>query len=156
MSLDATRWAWAQQDLPPFEKLTLLCLANRANSLGCCWPARSLIATDTGLSRATVTRTLKALRDRELIKPAGTRPAKQGKPVVVYQLPLDAIRAHCERERAQSEPRKGSQRAIEPVRESVMNRARVARRLATPWEIDGITEAEWNAKQNEIWKQSQK
>ncbi len=132
MSFDATRWAWAQQDLSATEKLTLLCLANRANSLACCWPARSLIAKETGLSRATVTRTLKTLRDRKLVEIAGTRSAKVGKPVNVYQLPIDAIRAQCEPpdeskgltmspERAHSEPLKGSPRAIEPVREPVRN-----------------------------------
>ena len=54
-------------DIPASAKHILLELLFRANDRRICWPALSTIASDTGLSKATVRRMLRLLVERELI-----------------------------------------------------------------------------------------
>ena len=68
MSMKALLWSIAQQDLTPAEKLTLIILADRYNvDSNECWPSKSRIAKDTGLSEATLKRTINSLIDKGLI-----------------------------------------------------------------------------------------
>ena len=68
MSMKALVWSIAQQDLTPAEKLVLLALADRHNAdSNECWPSKARIAKDTGLSEATLKRTINSLIDKGLI-----------------------------------------------------------------------------------------
>lgn len=54
MSIDATMWAWRQQQLSPTQKLILLSMADRAGEDFTCWPSNVRLCADTGLNRKTV------------------------------------------------------------------------------------------------------
>ena len=62
MSLEASIAAWSA-DLPPAEKLVLLCLADHADGDGRCWPSLDRVASRCGVHRGTVIRSLRALAD---------------------------------------------------------------------------------------------
>lgn len=67
MSFQAMAWA-VKQKLPAKEKLTLLMLANYAsNEAGDCYPSISTLVEDTGLSKDSVIRAIKALEDAGLV-----------------------------------------------------------------------------------------
>lgn len=68
MSLDATRWAWAQQQAKGTAKLVLLSLADRADENHTCYPSISRLTSDTGMDRKTIMRNLKALESVGLIR----------------------------------------------------------------------------------------
>jgi DNA-binding MarR family transcriptional regulator len=53
--------------LPTQEKFVLIMLANYADESGKCWPSVQTLATNTGLSTATVKRALKKLIARGLL-----------------------------------------------------------------------------------------
>src|SRR5262245_23039768 len=81
MSIDAINWAF-KLELEPSEKLVLLALANRLNGeTGRCDPSLSCLEKDTGLSRATVARTLIQLSDCGWIERE-----KRGTATTVYRL----------------------------------------------------------------------
>jgi hypothetical protein len=61
MSIEATRWAWAQAVELPSIKLVLLALADHANKEGECWPGITRISTMTGLSQPTIWRAMAQL-----------------------------------------------------------------------------------------------
>jgi hypothetical protein len=77
MSLDATRWAWDQQNLRPSEKLVLLSLADRAGEDHTSWPGIPRLVLDTGLDERSIYRAIKTLTDHGLI--AVTKTIKKGK-----------------------------------------------------------------------------
>lgn len=60
-ALRFTEAAWKAEGLSGAAKLTLLALARYAGEAGVCWPPAHVLATDTGLSRATVRRAADAL-----------------------------------------------------------------------------------------------
>jgi DNA-binding transcriptional MocR family regulator len=61
MSWEATAWAARQVTGSAASKLTLLALANYADSNGICWPTQETLARDTEQSIDTVQRRLKLL-----------------------------------------------------------------------------------------------
>jgi DNA-binding transcriptional ArsR family regulator len=61
MSNKLVNLAWRQK-LPTATKIVLVALADRANSLGECWPSRELLVEMTGLSRAAVSEHLSWLK----------------------------------------------------------------------------------------------
>ena len=67
MSVDATRWAWMQQDITPTQKLILLALADRADENNRCWPSISRLTTDTGFDRKAIYRAIEALAAKGLL-----------------------------------------------------------------------------------------
>ena len=77
--LEAINWAWQQELATIGQKIVLLCLANRANTSGQCWPSVARICKDTGLSDKGVRKILKELCDQGLI----TSTNEQGK-VSIY------------------------------------------------------------------------
>lgn len=60
MSFQAMAWA-IKQPVKPSEKLLLIVMANYADDIGQCWPSVETLSRDTGMSRATVKRTLTKL-----------------------------------------------------------------------------------------------
>ena len=62
MSLAAITWAFDQHDTTPTQRLVLLCLADYANQDNEAWPSAKTIAQRTGLSPASVYRTLSDLK----------------------------------------------------------------------------------------------
>lgn len=68
MSFQAMAWA-TEQKLPTREKFVLIMLANYAgNEQWDCHPSINTLADDTGMSRDTVIRAIKALEDASLVK----------------------------------------------------------------------------------------
>jgi hypothetical protein len=68
MSFKATVWAWAQRDLTAQEKLVLLALADRHNAdSNECWPSKTKLSEDTGISMATIKRSINSLIEKGLI-----------------------------------------------------------------------------------------
>jgi hypothetical protein len=64
----ATTWAW-QQNIPAMQKLVLLALADRHNNdTERCDPSMSRVATDCGMSRESVKKSVKSLEEKDLIK----------------------------------------------------------------------------------------
>ena len=59
--------AVSAQNLTPSEKLILICLANRADRNGECYPAASTLAIDTGYSKRTIHRSLASLARKKAI-----------------------------------------------------------------------------------------
>jgi len=62
MSLAAITWAFDQHDTTPTQRLVLLCLADYANQDDEAWPSAKKVAERTGLSPASVYRTLSDLK----------------------------------------------------------------------------------------------
>lgn len=60
MSFQAMAWALRQPGKTN-EKFLLIVIANYADERGCAWPSVERLCADTGMSRATVKRTLKKL-----------------------------------------------------------------------------------------------
>lgn len=59
---------WSNQDLTPTDKLVLLALVNHLNDeTGACYPSWDRLATRTGLSRRTISRTIARLEDEGFI-----------------------------------------------------------------------------------------
>jgi biotin operon repressor len=67
MSIRHVNWA-LEQELPTPEKFVLVVLANYANKNGVCWPSQETIGQKTGLSRASVQRSIRSLKERGLIQ----------------------------------------------------------------------------------------
>lgn len=53
MSIDATRWAWIQQNVSSAQKLVLLSLADRASEDCRCRPSPARLGHDTCLNQKT-------------------------------------------------------------------------------------------------------
>lgn len=85
MSLTATRWAWSVTGLAAGSKLVLLALADHADDDGRCWPAQDRLSEMTGLSRATVQRSLVALEELDLL----TREPGSGRRSTRYTLAVE-------------------------------------------------------------------
>lgn len=68
MSIEASKWAWAQKVKNPRHKLLLLKLADSANDDGVCWPSLRTMAGHTGVSKSTLSRAAKALADAGLLR----------------------------------------------------------------------------------------
>lgn len=86
MSNKAITWAWDQQ-LPPREKLILICLADAANDEDWqCWPSQRHVAAKTGYSIATVKRSLKTLDETGYLTRDHRRRADGSRSSDVYTL----------------------------------------------------------------------
>jgi len=92
MSARATAWAWTQIEqgsLTPATALVLLKLADRADPRsGACWPSAETTALDTGLGQRTVERSLKELRQLDLITIQPRVDARGFRLTSVFQLNL--------------------------------------------------------------------
>lgn len=85
-------------------RLLLLALANNANKKGICWPGSVSLASDAGMSRSTVFRSLKVLEKQNLVQ-RRTRKRRNGSLTSnVYVLNREAIRAR-KRDNADEERR---------------------------------------------------
>lgn len=158
MSLNATRWAWAQQDLTPSEKLTLLALADRANDAGNAWPSWADIAARTGLGRSSIARSLAKLKELGLITDTGM---KRGKAVTVY-------RCQCGTDPSQAgtlpvpewdtESNRNLSRTSGSRRDDSVQRQRAHAWNSKPeWEKRGFPDqASYDAEQARIWREQQK
>jgi|GEM_PF-2650232 len=62
MTVQAITWA-LQSGTKPRERLVLIVLANYADEEGVCWPSQARMARETGYTRQTVSKILKALCD---------------------------------------------------------------------------------------------
>jgi len=115
VSLPASVAAWAA-NLPPAQKLVLLCLADHADEGGVCWPSIARLADRSGLARASIVRSLKALADTKHItveRGSGrlnhyrVHPVEAATSITV--IPVSGCdRSHCE---TSIYPQPGSQRA---------------------------------------------
>lgn len=85
MSIDATRWAWSQQEIKSTDKLVLLSLADRAGEDHECYPSSERLALDTCLNLKTVKTAIKRLKELGLVEDTGRRRGQSGR-VVVYRL----------------------------------------------------------------------
>jgi len=91
MSFQAMAWAVAQKGIRPLEKLVLLALANYAsNSAGECYPSMATLADDTGMSRDSVIRAIKAMEDAGLLRVIRRREGDVNLPNV-YRLALQGV-----------------------------------------------------------------
>jgi len=70
MAINAIEWAFQQDVAVPSAKLVLLSLADHANATGYCWPSIARIVQRTGLSRATVFRSIETLTGLGLVAQA--------------------------------------------------------------------------------------
>ena len=68
MSIDATRWAWIQQNVSSAQKLVLLSLADRASEDCRCWPSLTRLSHDTCLNKKTVIACISDLIEKGLIR----------------------------------------------------------------------------------------
>lgn len=85
MSLDATRWAWKQDELKPSEKLVLLAIADRAGEDHTAYPSIQRLEKDSCLNRKTIIGCLDSLELKGLIIDTGNRIGRTSR-VKVYQL----------------------------------------------------------------------
>lgn len=70
MAINAIEWAFEQDVAVPSAKLVLLSLADHANATGYCWPSIARLAKRTGLSRATIFRSIETLTGLGLVSQA--------------------------------------------------------------------------------------
>ena len=66
MSFQAMAWAIGKK-APTNEKFLLIIIANYADDKGHAWPSAERLSNDTGMSRATIKRTMKKLENLGLI-----------------------------------------------------------------------------------------
>lgn len=90
MSVHASAWAWEQADLAPVERLTLLALADRANTDGGCWPKLTTLADQVGSSRSTVKRAVERLVARGLVVSTPRYRADGSRSTNLYTLAMQA------------------------------------------------------------------
>lgn len=112
MSLDASRWAWQQQNLKASEKLLLLAIADRAGENHTAYPSIKRLELDTCLNRKTIIRGLDSLELIGLLLPTGEKVGKT-KQVKVYQLSMVEDR-HINEPGKQSQKWNGSQNGTVP------------------------------------------
>lgn len=86
MSLDATIWAWKQQEIKPLEKLVLLSLADRADELNTCYPSIKRLCLDTGMAKSSVIKCLQSLEESSLLLKLSVKRINNGFSNNVYQL----------------------------------------------------------------------
>ena len=94
MSLEVTRWAWAQE-LPATAKLVLLALADFCNGRdgqGACYPGQGRIAAMCGISDRQVRNILRDLEGRGLVETVHRPGAGRGRRSNVYRLACDGNR----------------------------------------------------------------
>lgn len=84
------RWLLYSQEVTPKAKLVYLVIQSHTNEQGTAWPAQSKIATESGLSLATVKRALEELRGRGLVTAEERRRKDGGKTSSVYAVALVA------------------------------------------------------------------
>ena len=84
MSVRVSSWVWQHSGAAGNDLLLLLALADVADDNGRCWPSVAHLADKTKLSRATVQRRLKALREAGKIVTRGQRGTSN-----VYGIVLD-------------------------------------------------------------------
>lgn len=72
MSIDATRWAWQQQNISPTQKLVLLSMADRSGEDHTCWPSIGRLSLDTGISDRAIQKALAALEAMGLVRRMAT------------------------------------------------------------------------------------
>lgn len=70
MAINAIEWAFEQNISIPSAKLVLLSLADHANATGYCWPSVARLVKRTGLSRATIFRSIETLTGLGLVSQA--------------------------------------------------------------------------------------
>ncbi len=70
MAINAIEWAFEQNVSVPSAKLVLLSLADHANVTGYCWPSIARLSKRTGLSRATIFRSIETLTGLGLVAQA--------------------------------------------------------------------------------------
>lgn len=70
MAINAIEWAFEQEISVPSAKLVLLSLADHANKSGYCWPSIARLSKRTGLSRATIFRSIETLTGLGLVAQA--------------------------------------------------------------------------------------
>ncbi len=83
MSIDATRWAYAQKTGSSARKAVLLSMADRAGEDHTCYPSLDRIAADTELNRKTVIKAIGELEEMGFIRFTGKT---RGHGAKVYQL----------------------------------------------------------------------
>lgn len=72
MSVEVSTWAW-KQEVSPNRKLVLLALADHCDNEGECWISIERIIEKTGISRATVYRSIGELKRADLLSESGQR-----------------------------------------------------------------------------------
>lgn len=90
MSVEALKWAFEQEDVPPGPRFVLVALANRANEEGGdCYPSIAWIKRKTGFSDSTIREYLNALEEQfGKLSKAERRRDDGGKSSNEYQLHL--------------------------------------------------------------------
>lgn len=92
MSIRIMNDAW-DLDIPSSEKLVLISLADQANDEGVTWPGKASMMRRTGLSKATIKRTLGSLRDRGLLSWAHRDRDNGSKRSNRYQIDVERVAA---------------------------------------------------------------
>ncbi|MBY5961920.1 helix-turn-helix domain-containing protein [Marinobacter nauticus] len=114
MSLDASRWAWQQQNLKASEKLVLLAIADRAGENHTAHPSIKRLELDTCLNRKTIIRSLDHLELIGLLLPTGEKVGRT-RQVKVYQLSMVPERHALEPSSKQSQKRNSPKSGTVPL-----------------------------------------
>lgn len=123
MSVRAIGWAMEQQ-LPPLQKLVLICLADRQHpDHNGCWPSIARLQLDTGMSRASLFRVLGELEKGGLVR----RQQRAGTSTVYHLVGLHRRGLTERHPPSQPETPPVSHRDPEPVTEPLGRESRGAR-----------------------------
>jgi len=84
------RWLLYSQEVTPKAKLVYLVIQSHTNEQGTAWPSQATIATESGLSLATVKRGLEELRKRGLVTAQERRRKDGGQTSSLYAVAMVA------------------------------------------------------------------
>jgi hypothetical protein len=103
MSVEALFWS-TKLDVPIYEKMVAIMLADHANGKAECWPSKAKIAKRSSCSKGQVTRSLKLLEEWGLVE-REARFHDNGKPRSnKYTLRLDRVAPPCAMDGSQGDP----------------------------------------------------
>lgn len=92
MSVAASAWAWALDDVTPTQKLVLLCLADHYHQeKGAAWPSYDRIVKMTGLGRRTVIEAIRSLHAAGLIEKQGRVTSTNRQTANGYRLAMEGV-----------------------------------------------------------------
>lgn len=89
MSYKALNWAWELEELRSSQKFVLIALADMADDKHSCFPGQDRLAAMTGMSVDTVSRAVRALERRGLLRRVARRRANGYRTSDRYFLQVD-------------------------------------------------------------------
>lgn len=96
MSIKIMSQVWEREDLDPYERLVVLCLADHANDEGVCYPSVGRLCQRTGMKERGVQNVLKRLSERGVLTVQKNAGMKGANLYTVHATPApDAPRTEC-------------------------------------------------------------